>query len=128
MAPAAPAAPSTQRSFGEAGTDILAAGLGGLGGLLQFPGQVVGLLPGLRPVGEVAQKPGEAVSEFAQSLKSEGLKAREALRSKALSEAEKDGVISQFATAITSTIKDPALITTFVAEQVPLLLGPLAAV
>lgn len=128
MAPAAPAAPSTQRSFGEAGTDILAAGLGGLGGLLQFPGQVVGLLPGLRPVGEVAQKPGEAVSEFAQSLKSEGLKAREALRSKALSEAEKDGVISQFATAITSTIKDPALITTFVAEQVPLLLGPLGAV
>lgn len=127
MAPA-PAAPSTQRSFGEAGTDILAAGLGGLGGLLQFPGQVVGLLPGLRPVGEVAQKPGEAVSEFAQSLKSEGLKAREALRSKALSEAEKDGVISQFATAITSTIKDPALITTFVAEQVPLLLGPLGAV
>lgn len=127
MAPV-PAAPSTQRSFGEAGTDILAAGLGGLGGLLQFPGQVVGLLPGLRPVGEVAQKPGEAVSEFAQSLKSEGLKAREALRSKALSEAEKDGVISQFATAITSTIKDPALITTFVAEQVPLLLGPLGAV
>ena len=128
MAPAAPAAPSTQRSFGEAGTDILAAGLGGLGGLLQFPGQVVGLLPGLRSVGEFAQKPGEALSELSQGLKSEGLKAREALRSKAMSDAEKDGILSEYATAIVSTIKDPALITTFVAEQVPLLLGPLGAV
>jgi hypothetical protein len=128
MAPVAPATPATQRSFGEAGTDILAAGLGGLGGLLQFPGQVVGLLPGLRKPGELAQRPGEFIAEVGENLKSEGLKAREALRSKALSDAEKDGVLSQFATAITSTLKDPALITTFVAEQVPQLLGPATAV
>ena len=128
MAPVAPAAPATQRSFGEAGTDILAAGLGGLGGLLQFPGQIVGLLPGLRKPGELAQRPGEFIAEAGENLKSEGLKAREALRSKALSDAEKYGVLSQFATAITSTLKDPALITTFVAEQVPQLLGPATAV
>lgn len=122
-----PAAPSTQRTIGEAILDIPAAGLSGLGGLLQFPGQLVKLVPGLSGLGEVLEKPGELVSGAGDYLKSEGLKARQALQSKAISDAEKDGILSQFATAITSTIKDPALLTTFVAEQVPLLLGPLSA-
>jgi len=94
---------------------------------LAFPGQVVSLVPGLREAGQALASPGEALSQYAQDLKSEGLKAREAIRSQALSEAEKEGVLSSFATAITSTLKDPALISTFLAEQLPLLLPPLAA-
>lgn len=127
MAPQAAPQPKTERSFGEAILDVPAAAVSGLGGLLQFPGQLVKLVPGLSGVGEVLEKPGELISEAGQALKSEGLKAREALRSKAISDAEKDGILSSFATAITSTIKDPALLTTFVAEQVPLLLGPASA-
>ncbi len=120
--------PKTDRTAIEAGTDILASGVRGLGSLLQFPGQVVGLLPGARPVGEFFQKPGEFIGDIGERLKSDGLKARQALQSKTISEAEKDGVLAQFATAITTTLKDPALITSFVAEQVPQLLGPAAAV
>lgn len=125
--PTAPAKPSTERTFGQAALDIPAAALSGLGSLLQFPGQVVKMLPGLTGAGEFLEKPGELVAEAGDYLKSEGLKAREALRNKAISEAEKDGILSAFGTAIVSTIKDPALITTFLAEQVPLLLGPAGA-
>lgn len=124
----APVQPSTKRTVGEAITDIGAGVLGGLGGVAQVPGQLLRLVPGMAGVGEALAKPGEMISEAGESLKSEGLKAREALRNQALSEAEKDGILAQFGTAITSTLKDPALITSFFAEQVPLLLGPAGAV
>jgi len=122
-----PVPPSTKRTAGEAAVDVGAGVLTGLGGLAQAPGQLLRLVPGLSGVGEALAKPGEWISEAGENLKSEGLKAREALRSQAISEAEKDGIISSFVTAITSTLKDPALITSFVAEQVPLLLGPAGA-
>jgi hypothetical protein len=116
--------PSTERTGGEAVKDIGASLVRGAGALLEAPGQLVRLVPGLQQVGEVLAIPGEALSRYGESLKSEGLKVREALRSEALSEAEKDGILSQFVTAITSTIKDPALLSTFFTEQIPLLLGP----
>lgn len=122
-----PAQPSTERTFTEAATDVAASALKGLGSLAQFPGQVVKLLPGMQTVGEALETPGEYIAKTGEDLKSAGLKAREALRSKALTEAEKEGVLSQFATAITTTIKDPALLTSFISEQVPLLIGPLGA-
>jgi hypothetical protein len=126
-APPAPKPPSTERTFGEAIKDVPASLLTGAGSLLQAPGQLVKLVPGLKRVGEALEVPGEAVQRFGIDLKSTGLKAREALRSQAMSEAEKEGVLSEFATAITSTLKDPALITSFITEQVPMLLGPLGA-
>ena len=113
-----------ERTWGETATDIGAALVSGAGGLAQFPGQVVGLLPGMRGLGETLAAPGEALKTYGEGLKSQGLKAREALRSKALSEAEKNGVLAEFATAIKETIKDPALLSTFLAEQVPMLIGP----
>ena len=122
-----PVTPSTERTFGEAIKDVPASLLSGAGSLLQFPGQIAKLVPGLKSVGEALEVPGEAVQKFGTDLKSAGLKAREALRSQAISDAAKDGLLSEFATAITSTLKDPALITSFVTEQVPLLLGPLGA-
>lgn len=115
------------RSAGEVVADIGAGALSGLGSILAFPGQVVSLVPGIGGAGRVLAKPGEGVQEFAEGLKSEGLKVREALRNQAISEAEKEGILSSFATAITSTLKDPALIGSFVSEQLPLLLPPLAA-
>jgi Large polyvalent protein associated domain 38 len=122
-------APTTppSRSAGEVVADIGASALSGLGSVLAFPGQVVSLVPGAGGAGRALAKPGEAIQEFAEGLKSEGLKVREALRSQAISEAEKEGILSSFATAITSTLKDPALIGSFVSEQLPLLLPPLAA-
>ena len=119
---------STERTFGEAAVDVPAGLISGLGSLLQFPGQIVKFIPGLRPVGEFLEIPGEFVSKGGDYLKSEGLKARERLQNEQLTEAEKDGILAQFATAITSTIKDPALLTNFVTQQVPLLLGPGLAV
>ena len=118
---------STERTMGEAITDVPVSALSGVGSVLKFPGQLVSLVPGMRGVGEALSAPGEAIYQAAQGLKSEGLKVREALRSEAISEAEKDGILSAFATAITSTLKDPALITTFIGEQLPMLLPPAAA-
>lgn len=119
---------STERTWGETAGDIGAAALKGTGQILQFPGQLAGLVPGLRGFGEAIAAPGAALEEFGQGLKSAGLKAREALRNQALSEAEKEGFLAEFGTAIVETIKDPALISTFLTEQVPQLLGPGAAV
>ena len=118
---------STERTVGEAIADVPVSALSGIGSVVKFPGQLVSLIPGLRGAGETLSAPGEYIYQAAQGLKSEGLKVREALRSEAISEAEKDGILSAFATAITSTLKDPALISTFIAEQVPQLLPAGAA-
>lgn len=121
---AMPELASKERTWGQAASDIGAALVSGAGAAAQFPGQLVGLLPGMRGLGETLAAPGEKLAEYGKSLKSEGLKAREALRNKALSEAEKDGVLAEFATAIKSTITDPALLSTFLTEQLPQLVGP----
>jgi nitroreductase len=117
----------TSRTFGEATTDVGAALLRGTGQALQFPGQLVGLVPGMQGLGEALATPGGALAEYGQGLKSAGLRAREALRNQALSDAEKEGFLAEFATAIGQTIKDPALLSTFLLEQVPQLIGPAAA-
>ena len=119
---------SKERTTGEAFKDVGASVLGGIGSVLQVPGQLTQLVPGLYGVGSALAKPGAALSELASGLKSQGLQVREALRSKAISEADKEGVLSGFATAIGQTIKDPALLSTFLAEQLPQLIGPAAAV
>ncbi len=117
----------TNRTFSEAATDVGAALLRGTGQALQFPGQLVGLVPGMQGLGEALATPGGALAEYGQGLKSAGLRAREALRNQALSDAEKEGFLAEFATAIGQTIKDPALLSTFLLEQVPQLIGPAAA-
>jgi len=116
------------RTTGEAFADVGASVLGGIGSVLQVPGQLTQLVPGLYGVGSALAKPGGAIADFAKGLKSQGLLVREALRDKAVSAADKEGLLSGFATAITETIKDPALLSTFFAEQLPQLIGPAAAV
>ncbi len=115
----------TERTWGEALTDIPVSMAKGVGAVAALPGQLYGLATG--DMDNVSTRLGKSVQDYWGNLQSSGLKAREALRSQALSEAEKEGFLSEFATAIGQTITDPALLTTFIAEQVPQLIGPAGA-
>ena len=109
---------SKERTFGEAFSDIGAAGLGGIGSLVQLPGQLYGLATGdFSKTGALGA--GQELEEYAKGLKSKGLLAREAARDVAMQNAEKQGQFQAFKTAIGQTISDPALLSTFLAEQLP---------
>ena len=111
------------RTWGEAGVD-LAAGLGkGLGQLAQVPGQI-GMLSGLyKPEEEETgiQGLGKSLEQYSESQKSAGLKAKEAARAESIG--AQTGIIDEARVALMSTVTDPALITSFFAEQVPNLIG-----
>ena len=116
-APVVPPKPATERTWGEAGTDIFAAGVKGLGGVAQLPGQIYGLSTG--DFDNMGMRGPQTVKDWGESLQSQGLKVRQALADTAISEAAKKGMISEFKEAIWQTIKDPALASTFFAEQIP---------
>ena len=118
----------TDRTVGESLSDIYAGGKAGLGALLQFPSQAVGLVTGeMEKPGEETglAKAGIEMQKEAEAMKSPGLKAREAARAGKISEAEKRGQIDAFFTAFSETVTDPALLTNFLAEQAPQLLPAL---
>jgi hypothetical protein len=112
----------TKRSWGEAAGDIGASALSGLGSLAQLPGQAYGLATGDFDTGIL--QGAKKLSKFGESLKSEGLQAREAKRDIKVAEAEKNGQLSAFGTSFAETVKDPALFTSFLAEQLPQLFVP----
>jgi hypothetical protein len=119
-APKEPVA-SKERTYGEAFSDLGAAGLGGIGSLVQLPGQLYGLATGdFSKTGALGA--GQELEEYAKGLKSKGLLAREAARDTAVQNAEKQGQFQAFKTAIGQTISDPALMSTFLAEQLPQLI------
>jgi len=112
-----------ERTWGEVGTDLGASLLGGVGSLLQVPGQI-GALTGLNATEEKPtglQGVGKSVEEYGESLKSKTLKEKEAARAKKI--AEQEGFLNEFGTAIKETILDPALLTSFVFEQIPNFIG-----
>ena len=114
--PAAPKIP--ERSLGEAFSDVGAAGLGGIGSLVQLPGQLYGLATGdFSKTGALGA--GQDIEEYAKSLKSQSLLAREKARAEKVAQAEKQGQFEAFKTALGETVSDPALLTSFLAEQVP---------
>jgi len=114
--PAAPKIP--ERTFGEAFTDIGAAGLGGIGSLVQLPGQLYGLATGdFSKTGALGA--GQDIEEYAKGLKSQSLLAREKARAEKVAQAEKQGQFAAFKTALGETVSDPALLTSFLAEQLP---------
>jgi hypothetical protein len=114
--PAAPKIP--ERTFGEAFTDIGASGLGGIGSLVQLPGQLYGLATGdFSKTGALGA--GQDIEEYAKGLKSASLLAREKARAEKVAEAEKQGQLAAFKTAFGETVSDPALLTSFLAEQLP---------
>jgi hypothetical protein len=124
--PAAGQPPSRERTFGEAAKDIGAGVVGGIGSLVQLPGQLYGLATGdFSKTGALGA--GEEISKFAEEMKSAGLKAREAERARKIAESAKEGQLQAFGTALGETVKDPALLLSFLAEQAPQLLIPFGA-
>ena len=114
--PAAPKIP--ERTFGEAFTDTGAELLGGVSDLVQLPGQLYGLATGdFSKTGALGA--GQELEEYAKSLKSQSLLAREKARSEKVAQAEKQGQLAAFKTAFGETVSDPALLTSFLARQLP---------
>ena len=115
---------SPERTYGQVATDIGAAGLKGIGSLVQLPGQLYGLATGdFSKTGTYGA--GKNLEDYAQSMKSQGLQTREARAQQAQQEAEKQGQWEAFKTSLGQTVSDPALLSTFLAEQVPQLLPSL---
>ena len=123
---ARPAQPKRgERTWTEAAQDIGAGVVGGIGSLVQLPGQLAQLAGSTTPSATIDY--GKQLQELAQSLKSQELVAREQERARKVAEAEKQGQMSAFGTAFSETVKDPALLLTFLAEQAPQLLVPFGA-
>ncbi len=119
-------APSTERTTGEAFKDVGAGVISGVGSLVQLPGQLYGLATGdFSKTGALGL--GEDITKYGEEMKSEGLKAREAARTAKVQEAEKEGQFAAFKAALGETITDPALLTSFLAEQVPQLIPMILA-
>ncbi|MEQ9131109.1 MAG: LPD1 domain-containing protein [Salinisphaeraceae bacterium] len=106
---------STDRTWGEAITDVGAAFGSGAGGLLELGGTLYGLTTG--DMDNLARRQGERTREFYQQMQSEGLQERRAIQQEAIENA--DGELGQFLTMLRTTASDPALMSTFMAEQVP---------
>jgi hypothetical protein len=122
----APKVPSKERTWGEAVTDPLVSAAGGIGSLIKLPGQLYGLATGdFSPTGALGF--GQSVEDYWKAKKSEGLLAREAERKAKIQEAEKQGQIQAGKTAFLETVKDPALLTSFLGENIPQLIPGLAA-
>jgi hypothetical protein len=121
-----PTAPSTERTYGEAAKDIGAGVVSGIGSLVQLPGQLYGLATGdFSKTGALGA--GQQISKFGEEMKSAGLKAREDERARKVAESAKEGQFQAFGTALGETVKDPALLLSFIAEQAPQLLVPFGA-
>lgn len=114
-----------KRTWGEALTDVGASLAKGVGQLAQVPGQLGTLMgvsdPTRQDVG--LQGLGQELEQFGEAKKSTTLKGKEAVRARKMVEAEDRGMVAEFGTAFKETLKDPALLTSFFAEQVPNLMG-----
>jgi hypothetical protein len=116
-------AATQKRGFGEAITDVGASLVSGVGQLAQIPGQI-SQLAGITKAEDSdtgLQGIGKQIEQFGQESKSPILRGKETVRAQKIEKA--DGILAEFGTAIKETVKDPALLTSFFAEQVPNLLG-----
>lgn len=115
-----------ERTTGEAFKDVGAGIISGTGKVIQLPGQLYGLATGdFSKTGALGL--GEDIAKYGEEMKSAGLKAREAARTAKVQEAEKEGQFAAFKAALGETITDPALLTSFLAEQVPQLIPMILA-
>lgn len=110
-----------KRTWGEAAADIGGSLVKGVGQLAQVPGQVAGLVTGNIDQTTGLQGLGGQLEQYGEELKSPTLKARQTLASQKIGQAE--GLLNEFGTAIKAYATDPMLATSFVAEQLPNLLG-----
>lgn len=112
-------APPPERTWGEAAKDVAAGVVKGAGNLIQLPGQLYGLATGnFENTGLLGA--GKAVSDLGESMKSQGLRAREAGTERRVQDVEASkGQIAAFLAQARETITDPAQLTNFIAEQLP---------
>jgi hypothetical protein len=108
------------RTLGQVGKDVLANVGSGLGSLAQFPGQVYGLVTGDMDQSGLQQL-GRNLQTYSEEAKSPVLRAKETARNQKIAQTE--GMFSQAGVAIAETLKDPALLSSFIFEQAPQLLG-----
>jgi len=123
--PAAVKAPVVplERTYGEAVTDVGASAVSGLGSLIQLPSQLTGLVSGDMTPGMLGRA-GKSVEDYGQSLKSKYLIQQQQEQQKRQEEAyAKSGFFGEAGEALKGTITNPALLTSFLAEQIPNLIG-----
>lgn len=110
------APPPEERTFGGTMGDVGASFAGGANALLETGGSLYGLATG--DMDNWARNQGESGRKYWEEKKSSALKADEAARRSAIDEA--DGQAAKFGTAFWETVKNPALLSSFVAEQIPM--------
>lgn len=108
------------RSWGEAGTDTLAGVAGGIGSLIQMPGQLAALA-GVADMDNSLVRAGGSLAEWAEGQKSDYLKHK--LQEHRAEVAQEEGLWNQFGAAAKGVLTDPALLADFVATQAPNMLG-----
>lgn len=107
--------------------DIGASFVSGVGNLMQLPGQISELV-GFTRTGDLPEQQktglqalGSDIQKFGEEAKSPTLIAKEQLRAREIEKAE--GFFQEAGAALRTTATDPALLTSFFAEQVPNLIG-----
>jgi len=115
------------RGFVGGAKDIGASFVSGVGNLMQLPGQISELV-GFTRTGDLPEQQktglqalGADIQEFGEEAKSPTLIAKEQLRAREIEKAE--GFFQEASAALRTTATDPALLTSFFAEQVPNLIG-----
>ncbi len=107
--------------------DIGASFVSGVGNLMQLPGQISELV-GFTRTGDLPEQQktglqalGADIQKFGEEAKSPTLVAKEQLRAREIAKAE--GFFQEAGAALRTTATDPALLTSFFAEQIPNLIG-----
>ena len=107
--------------------DIGASFVSGVGNLMQLPGQISELV-GFTRTGDLPEQQktgiqalGADIQKFGEEAKSPTLIAKEQLRAREIEKAE--GFFQEAGAALRTTATDPALLTSFFAEQIPNLIG-----
>lgn len=115
------------RGFVGGAKDIGASFVSGVGNLMQLPGQISELV-GFTRTGDLPEQQktglqalGADIQKFGEEAKSPTLIAKEQLRAREIEKAE--GFFQEAGAALRTTVTDPALLTSFFAEQVPNLIG-----
>jgi len=115
------------RGFVGGAKDIGASFVSGVGNLMQMPGQISELV-GFTRTGDLPEQQktgiqalGADIQKFGEEAKSPTLIAKEQLRAREIDKAE--GPIQEGVAALKTTVTDPALLTSFFAEQIPNLIG-----
>ena len=117
--------PEPQRTFKEAALDIPAGLFSSLGSLAQVPEQLTELVSGQPIEDYLPTRLGKKLQTFGEELKSPALKRKQEELGQKIQEQE--GFLNEAKTAILGTITDPALVTNFIVEQVPNLIGSAGA-